>query len=222
VKDNDIFGNDRLFAMQQYRDFLGREGDASGIAYWTGQLPAVGRAKMAENFFSSQEFQGTVSGVVRLYFAYLLRIPDYGGLIYWSGQARAGVTLTDISQAFAQSPEFVATYGALSDTAFVDRVYRNVLGRAADAGGLAYWSGQLSSRALTRGQVMLAFSESAEYHVRIDHSVYVTMMYIGMLRRAPDDGGFVFWVGYMDSGNSGLALIDGFVRSPEYRARFLP
>jgi hypothetical protein len=54
------------------------------------------------------------------------------------------------------------------------------------------------------------------------HEVYVTMMYVGMLRRAPDPGGFSFWVDYMDRGNRGLALIDGFVHSGEYRGRFLP
>ena len=41
VKDNDVFANARLFAMQQYRDFLGREGDAAGITGWSG---AGGRA----------------------------------------------------------------------------------------------------------------------------------------------------------------------------------
>jgi len=69
---------------------------------------------------------------------------------------------------------------------------------------------------------MLGFSESAEYRGVIGSEVYVTMMYIGMLRREPDLGGFNFWVGYRDAGNSGLALIDGFIASAEYRSRFLP
>jgi hypothetical protein len=48
------------------------------------------------------------------------------------------------------------------------------------------------------------------------------MAYSGMLRREPDAGGFAFWVQYVDSGNPGLALIDGFLLSAEYRGRFLP
>jgi hypothetical protein len=48
------------------------------------------------------------------------------------------------------------------------------------------------------------------------------MMYVGMLRRAPDSGEFSFWVNYRDSGNSGPALINGFLAAPEYRNRFLP
>jgi hypothetical protein len=221
-KDNDVGNDARLFAMQQYRDFLGREGDASGIAYWTGQVNTLGRDQVVEQYFDSAEFQGSVPAVVRLYFAYFLRIPDYGGLIYWATQARGGMTLDTISQAFAQSPEFVQMYGSLDDATFVDRLYQNVLGRAADATGRTYWTGQLTSHALTRGQLMLKFSESPENQALQAHPVYVVMMYVGMLRRSPDDTGFAFWVNYMDSGNSGLALIDGFVRSQEYHDRFMP
>ena len=36
--------------------------------------------------------------VTRLYFAHFLRIPDYGGLNFWIGQARAGSSLDAISQ----------------------------------------------------------------------------------------------------------------------------
>jgi hypothetical protein len=47
-------------------------------------------------------------------------------------------------------------------------------------------------------------------------------MYFGMLRRTPEQQGFDFWVGYRNAGNSGLALIDAFLGSQEYRNRFLP
>ena len=101
-------------------------------------------------------------------------------------------------------------------------VYNNVLGRAPDSAGLAFWTGQLDSGQVTRGGVMLGFAGSAEYQSIIGNEVYVTMMYAGMLRRAPDPSGFAFWVGYRDAGNSGLALVNGFLAAPEYRTRFLP
>jgi hypothetical protein len=224
VKDNDIFGSARLFVMQQYRDFLAREGDAAGIGSWTTAVSSgsLTRAQMVETFFDSAEFQGTISPIARLYFAYFLRIPDYGGLNFWIGQYRAGNPLEGISNAFAQSSEFVSTYGPLDNSRFVDRVYQNILGRPPDSAGRAFWIGQLDTSARTRGQVMLAFSESPEYRALIASEVYVTMMYMGMLRRGPEAGGFAFWVGYRDAGNSGLALINGFLASPEYRSRFLP
>ncbi|HET9577920.1 MAG TPA: DUF4214 domain-containing protein, partial [Usitatibacter sp.] len=83
------------------------------------------------------------------------------------------------------------------------------------------WLGQLDA-GMSRGQLMLQFSESPEYRGLIGNEVYVTMAYIGMLRRAPEPGGFAFWVDYMDRGNSGLALLSGFLAAPEYAQRFLP
>jgi hypothetical protein len=69
---------------------------------------------------------------------------------------------------------------------------------------------------------MASFSESAEYSVLTAAEVNVTMTYAGMLRRAPNPGGFSFWVSYLEQGNSGAALIDGFLNANEYRSRFLP
>ena len=224
VKYNDIFGDARLFAMQQYRDFIRREGDAPGIAFWTNQITTntQDRAETIRSFFDSYEFQVLGSPVVRLYFAYFLRIPDYAGVDFWMGQSRAGTPLATISQNFAASAEFDARYGALNNSQFVDLVYQNVLGRAPDAPGKAFWQGQLDANAMSRGQVMLGFSESDEYRISSIGKVFVTMMYVGMLRRAPEQAGFDFWVDYVNRGNPRLSLIRGFLASPEYRARFLP
>ena len=105
VKDNDVFTSARLFAMQQYRDFLSREGDTFGIVYWTNNInTGMSRAEVTKAFFDSPEFQGAIAPVTRLYFAYFNRIPDKPGLDYWIGQYRAGLPLGSISQAFAASP----------------------------------------------------------------------------------------------------------------------
>lgn len=223
-KDNDIFASGLLFSAQQYRDFLSREADAEGLNYWMGALAngSQTRGSMVEAYFNSAEFQGAVAPVARLYFAYFLRVPDYGGLQHWIGQFRAGTALAQISQSFAASAEFVNRYGALTNPQFVTLVYANVLGRAPDAAGLAHWTGQLTTGAMTRGGVMLAFSESAEYRAVIGSEVYVTMMYSGMLRREPDAAGFGYWVGVLDRGGSGQSLIGGFLDAQEYRNRFLP
>ncbi len=230
VKDNAIFAglhanSNRWFAMQQYRDFLNREGDVSGVSYWTGLLAnnTSPRAETIRSFFDSSEFQSSVAPVVRLYLAYFNRIPDYGGLSFWVNEFQSSrYTLAAISQNFASSPEFVNTYGNLSNAAFVNRLYTDVLGRPADSAGAAYWTGQLDTAARTRGEVMLAFSESSEYVSLRSNNVYVTMMFVGMLRRSPDSGGYNYWVSYMAGGGSGLTLIQGFLGSTEYRARFLP
>ena len=230
VKDNAIFAglhanSDRWFAMQQYRDFLNREGDAGGISYWTGLLAnnSSPRAETIQSFFGSSEFQSSGAPVVRLYLAYFNRIPDYGGLSFWVNEFQSGrYTLAAISQNFATSSEFTNTYGTLSNSAFVDRLYTDVLGRPADSAGATYWTNQLNTAARTRGEVMLAFSESSEYISLRSNDVYVTMMFVGMLRRSPDANGYSYWVNFMAGGGSGLTLIQGFLGSTEYRSRFLP
>jgi hypothetical protein len=132
------------------------------------------------------------------------------------------VSLNAISQAFSQSPEFIARYGSLTNEEFVTLVYANVLGRAPEAEGFAFWTNQLNQGAMGRGQVMLEFSESTENRLTSLSKVYVVQIYAGMLRRAPDQGGFDFWVGQLNAGRSGLDLINGFLVAPEYRTRFLP
>ena len=210
------------FVKQQYLDFLNREAETAGLQYWVGLIDsgAMTRAQVIESFFWSEEFRARIAPIVRLYFAYFLRIPDYEGLMFWINAYNSGGSLEAISDFFAGSEEFQQHYGALSNEGFVNLIYQNILGRAPDPGGYAFWVGELNSGRWTRGQVMIGFSESAEYKGLTSHEVYVTMMYVGMLRRSPEEAGFNFWVNYLDSGNSGLALIDGFLNSQEYADRF--
>jgi hypothetical protein len=179
------------------------------------------RAELAAVFLATPEFEAKAAPVARLYLSYFLRVPDYSGLDFWIGRHRAGESIESISDRFASSPEFAGRYGSLDDHHFVDRVYRNVLGRAPDAAGQSFWTAKLAA-ATSRGQVMLSFSESPEYHALTGNEVFVTMVYAGMLRRAPDPEGFARWVDFLDAGNSREALIREVLESPEYRRRFLP
>ena len=69
---------------------------------------------------------------------------------------------------------------------------------------------------------MLAFSESAENLALSFNQVYVVQIYVGMLRRSPEQEGFDFWVGVLKAGGNRLQLIVAFLDSAEYRRRFLP
>ena len=99
----------------------------------------------------------------RLYTAYFLRNPDVGGLRFWVGRLAGGQSLGGVSQFFSQSAEFEERYGDLGDSAFIDLVYTNVLGRSPDATGRAFWLTQLDSGAYDRGRIMSGFSESPEF-----------------------------------------------------------
>ncbi len=128
------------------------------------------------------------------------------------------------SDAFAGSVEFQQRYGALSNGDFVNLIYQNILGRAPDQGGYNFWMDKLDRGQMTRGQVMIGFSESEEYRQKSNSEIFVTMIYMGMLRRGPEEDGFNFWVNAMDLnvGNPEieLLLINGFLNSAEYANRF--
>jgi Domain of unknown function (DUF4214) len=226
AKDNDVFTDARLFAMQQYRDFFSREGDLAGVQGWTDAVVtgAFARTQVIDAFLSSPEFAGFVAPVVRLYFATFLRVPDYAGLIFNAGLVRSGtITVTQLADFFTQSPEFMSLYGSLDNTQFVTLLYSNVLHRAPDTAGLNGWVQLLTTGGYSRGQVLLGFSDSTEYQANTVNEVFVAMMYTGMLRRTPESTGYNAWVnGLKNSTYSRTQVINGFFLSTEYRARFLP
>jgi hypothetical protein len=210
------------FVKQQYLDFLGRDGDAGGISFWTTELnnATSSRADVVNSFVFSTEFQEKVAPVSRLYLAYFRRIPDTGGLSYWISEKLGGKTISDISESFAASAEFTSTYGSKSNSEFVDLVYNNLFDRAADPSGKSFWTGSLDGGSTSRGAVMTGFSESAENVQLTLSQIRVIGFYYGMLRRAPDEGGFNYWVSLFDSGSSANDLINGFISSAEYQNRF--
>ncbi len=107
---------------------------------------------------------GTNASVYRLYCAYFVRYPDVPGFEYWLGRYSAGaVGLDDVSDLFAVSPEFIQTYGNLSNEDFITQVYRNVMERTPDAEGYDYWLNKVVTGEITRGDVMLYFAEALEF-----------------------------------------------------------
>ena len=167
--------------------------------------------------------RGRRAEVARLYLAYFLRHPEESGHEYWATARDNGLTLKQISAEFVASGEFRDRYGALSNQQFVGLVYNNVLGRPADAGGLAHWTNVLNS-GVSRGEVMIGFSESAEFKTRttadiatIEKNGPVGRLYMAYFGRRPDDGGLDYWT------NTGLpttAISNQFATSSEFVNRY--
>ena len=223
VKDNDVFHSSKYFAMQLYRDILFREGETGGLSYWQSQIDsgALNRAQVASAFLASPEFQAGAGGIARLYFGAMHRLPDAAGLAYWMGQEQAGASLSAITSAFATSSEFATAYGSLSNTAFVDQLYLNILNRAVDAAGESYWSGQLAA-GVSRATVMSALLESTEGKAALGAKVTIALDYIGLLGRSPEQAGFDNWLQQQQNGTSQVSIIGNFLAAQEYHDRFLP
>ena len=160
--------------------------------------------------------------VARLYQAYFDRAPDASGLNYWTGRRLAGQSLSSISDRFAESPEFVASYGKLSNREFIGLIYANVLDRPAESTGLDYWSAELDSGRRTRGEVMVGFSESPEFVLRMQHldGEQVRRLYRAFFLREADQAGLTFWYGQQISGLSLFEIAERFASDTEFVTRY--
>ncbi|MHA6687889.1 DUF4214 domain-containing protein [Mesorhizobium sp. A556] len=93
----------------------------------------------------------TAELIAQVYIGFYDRAPDPAGLQYWVGRVEAGVSIQDIGDSFAASPEASDTYpfftypDLLSQNDFLEQVYQNVFGRAIDADGLAYYSARMTA-----------------------------------------------------------------------------
>lgn len=210
------------FSSQQYGDLLGRPADPGGLAYWSSTMNAgiSTPGQVVEGFMRSAEFAQRVSPLSRLYMAAFARIADYRGLVYWLSVEQAGLSVKQIADLFVTSPEFLLRYGNLSPSDFVSRVYENVLGRASDAGGMAYWSALLQGATLDRGGLVLLFSESAENQTRTAGTVNATLGYVGLLRRSPDPSGLAYWASQLQAGLPLSVFSATVLSSAEYAGRF--
>ncbi|HTH81058.1 MAG TPA: DUF4214 domain-containing protein [Ramlibacter sp.] len=100
---------------------------------------------------------------LRLYKAALDRIPDQGGVLYWTHALESGATLPQLASGFIASAEFQQRYASVHTSAdFVTLLYQNVLDRAPDPQGLAFWVNVQDHTTSSRPDVLACFSESPE------------------------------------------------------------
>ena len=172
---------------QLFTWLTGNPPTAAQSSTWLAQLDAGTKlpGDLVVALRSGTDATANVDPVVRLYSAYLVRIPDASGLNFWLGRRRAGWTLSRISANFAGSSEFTRRYGSLTNRQFVEQIYLNVLGRPGEASGVNFWTGQLDAKKKSRGQVMINFSESNEYKTKQVNKVHAAVVYIHLRGKTP-------------------------------------
>lgn len=149
------------------------------VIYTNAQQTASGGATMAQSQtqIQIQTQTQTQTGsafaspeqaeAVRLYDTMLDRKPDLGGLDFWTHSLQNGTPLQAVADSFMRSPEWQARYGTPDNLVFVETLYRNVLDRAGEPEGVNFWTGHLNAGEASRGEVVVAFSESAEHVAKV-------------------------------------------------------
>lgn len=227
------------FIRQIYSVILEREPDEEGLKYWVNQLKqGESAADIVGEFFNSQEMKNkNLNDREYLGYAYraiLGREPDDAGLQYWSSELQQGATRRWLLSEFVVSTEFTrlcGNYGIVRGnitglehadksagiTKFVTFIYRNVLKRDPDSGGLNYWAGEMLENGMTASRLVEEFAKSQEFaSANISNEEYVERLYETVLGRKSDESGKQYWVSLMNTGYSRHDILREFTRSAEF------
>ena len=161
--------------------------------------------------------------VTRLHESLLERAPTAAELDVWMRTLAGAASLEDVTQAILASGELAGQVPQAND-AYIAWLYAQVLGRAADAGGLAHWTAALASGDISRAQLALALVDSDE-KLQADASnqlafsatdvAVLIRMYAALHDRAPDLDGLNFWIDRAEAGVSLADIADGFIAGSE-------
>ncbi len=165
---------DAAFVTGLHDTLLDREASASELSFWTSAMEkGLSRGDVLLGIASSTEAaaaQGDspllvadvgVTQIARAYEVLLGRVADQAGLVYWNGVADKGADLGALMSTMASTGEFEARTGEMDNTAFVQELYGQALGREGDAEGLAYWTAALEN-GMDRAAVAHGFLISEE------------------------------------------------------------
>ena len=231
----------QFFVRQHYVDFLDREADPGGLAYWTNQITQCGsdaaciadrRISVSAAFFFSPEFQQSGSFVYGLYKAALGRDPSFAEFTTDRNRVIGGPDLQtsrdQLSYDFAGRTEFLTKYPGGSD--FVGLLLQTAHDSSgADLtpleGGLRqdYNSCLTSGTPLTicQGRAVQMVIDYPAFSEAVFNPSFVLMEYFGYLRRGADVGGYNFWLNVLNSsGNNYRGIVCAFITSAEYQLRF--
>jgi len=101
----------------------------------------------------------SIAQIQAAYVTFFNRPADVAGLAYWESYQGSDV---DLYNTFAQSAEYTSLFAGQNNTATVNTIYNNLLGRSPDAAGLNYWVAQLDAGNLTIGTIANAIKTGAQ------------------------------------------------------------
>jgi hypothetical protein len=205
-----------FFVRQHYLDFLNREPDPAGLAFWTNEITLCGsdaqcveakRVNVSAAFFLSIEFQQTGYLVYKTYAAAfgatriastvpLTRsesLPDVQsvaqGVVVGATdwKEQLEANQTAYFNEFIQRPNFVATYpSTMTSAEYVDALNANA-GGALSSSERDQLVNELTNGVRTRAQVLRAVVDDADFTRAHFNRAFVLMQYFGYLRRNPND-----------------------------------
>ena len=239
-----------FFVTQHYRDFLSREADGSGFAFWTNNLAncgmdanclEVGRINVSAAFLLSIEFKETGYYLYRMYKGALGRVPTYAEFVPETAELGKNVVVgsndawiirlssnKDIyTSRFFNRPEFQARYSGLTNAQYVDKLFetQGISPTPAERNEIidSLDNCRFTIGCPTRVSVLRRIIEHPAFERKVFNEAFVTLQYFGYLRRDADAAGFQFWLNKLnrfDGNFVNAEMVKAFITSDEYRKRF--
>lgn len=250
IPDDKDIDNDDFFVEQQYRDFLDREADDSGLDFWEHQISTCGddagcreraRINTSGAFFLSIEFQDTGYLLYRFNKAAFGTMPRRNDFLIEMQAAARGVIVNapgwqqklednkrQEAERWAQRQDFHDRFDDKSNQQFVDLLFANAGVKPNETEREDLIKGLDSGRE-TRGSTLRKIAENAEFSKKEANPAFVLMQYFGYLHRNPDEGqdhdlsGFNFWLDKLNAFGGDFhqaEMVKAFLSSIEYRKRF--
>jgi hypothetical protein len=214
----------QFFVRQHYRDFLSRDPDQEGLAFWANQITSCGgdqdcievnRINDSGSFFLSIEFQETGYLAYRMYKTAFGNLPALPVPITFNefmpdtqaigrdvivNQPGWEQVLENNKRIFAMQfvarPRFTTAFSsAMSAQVFVDRLNGNA-GNPLSQTERDQLVSDLSGGRRSRAEVLRTIAENPKLAQAEFSSAFVLMQYFGYLRRNPDDAPEGNFAGY--------------------------
>lgn len=103
-----------------------------------------------------------------------------------------------------------------SSKLFAMQMYRDILFREGDVGGVEYWTDRLDTD-LTRAEVAVSFLDSPEFQTGAGG---IARLYFGALSRLPDAPGMNYWMDQQQLGTPLVQIAGAVAASPEFTLKY--
>lgn len=234
----------RAFVERLYTKCLERESDPTGLDFWTDQLLSreITGCDVALLFVFSDEYVNAnhtdAEFIHMLYQSFFDRQEDPEGGAFWNGIMNdTAHTRKYIFACFVDSPEWTnicenygITRGYFNSTEpcdvyvdianFTQRLYTDVMERAADKDGMDYWTLIMGTFQMSPVEVANEFFESDEFKAKnLNDDSYIEVLYNTCMGRKSDEAGKANWKDKLNKNESTRKDVrDFFLTCDEFKA----
>jgi hypothetical protein len=171
----------QIYVLQLFQELLGRDADASSLAYLSGLLDqGVSRLQVVHIVQSSAEYATRELKIV--YQELLNRDADSAALAAFVPYLQSGGAIRQIQEILAGSPEYYQIRGGGTVSGFVTALFEDTLNRKPDAASLSFFTAQLAS-GMTRPSLVATLYDSADHD-----QVFTQGLFQNLLGRPADSG----------------------------------